>query len=158
LRLVLADETGEIPVVIWNEKVDEVKGILQKENAMLQVVNAKVKRTLDGKLEIHADRETYIDVFEAEKEFWKIAELKDGMKDIHVRGEVATKPITREVKTAKGESCQIDSFRNERTKPGEYGFLAWRKNAEKTSKPKNRRQNSHKKRLCQEEGSGINSK
>jgi hypothetical protein len=54
LRLILADETGEIPVVIWNEKVDEAKGILQKENAMLQVVNAKVKRALDGKVEIHA--------------------------------------------------------------------------------------------------------
>jgi replication factor A1 len=132
LRLVLADETGEIPVVIWNEKVDEVKGILQKENAMLQVVNAKVKRTLDGKLEIHADRETYIDVFEAEKEFWKIAELKDGMKDIHVRGEVATKPITREVKTAKGEAVKLTVFEI-KDETGRIWVLAWRKNAEKTA-------------------------
>jgi replication factor A1 len=132
LRLVLADETGEIPVVIWNEKVDEVKGILQKENAMLQVVNAKVKRTLDGKLEIHADRETYIDVFEAEKEFWKIAELKDGMKDIHVQGEVATKPITREVKTAKGEAVKLTVFEI-KDETGRIWVLAWRKNAEKTA-------------------------
>jgi|YelNatPaOPRAMG01_1025707.scaffolds.fasta_scaffold07452_10 replication factor A1 len=132
LRLVLADETGEIPVVIWNEKVDEVKGILQKENAMLQVVNAKVKRTLDGKLEIHADRETYIDVFEAEKEFWKIAELKDGMKDIHVQGEVATKPITREVKTAKGEAVKLTVFEI-KDETGRIWVSAWRKNAEKTA-------------------------
>ena len=132
LRLVLADETGEIPVVIWNEKVDEVKGILQKENAMLQVVNAKVKRTLDGKLEIHVDRETYIDVFEAEKEFLKIAELKDGMKDIHIQGEVATKPITREVKTAKGEAVKLTVFEI-KDETGRIWVSAWRKNAEKTA-------------------------
>jgi replication factor A1 len=132
LRLVLADETGEVPVVIWNEKVDEFKEILQKEDAMLQVVNAKVKRTLDGRMEIHVDRETYIDAFETEREFLKIAELKDGMKKVYVQGEVATKPITREVKTSRGETVRLTVFEI-KDETGRIWVSAWRKNAEKTA-------------------------
>jgi replication factor A1 len=132
LRLTLADETGEIPVVIWNEKVDEAKGILQKENVMLQVVNAKVKRAPDGKVEIHVDRETYIDAFETEREFLKIAELKEGMKKVCVQGEVVIKPLLREVKTSRGEMVKLTVFEI-RDETGRIWVSAWRKNAEKTA-------------------------
>lgn len=132
LRLVLADETGEVPVVVWDEKVDEFKEIFQKEGAMLQVVNAKVKRTTDGKLEVHADSETYIDVFKAEREFLKIAELKEGMKKVCVQGEVVTKPLPREVKTSRGETVKLTVFEI-KDETGRIWVSAWRKNAEKTA-------------------------
>jgi len=133
MRFVLADETGEIPVVVWNEKVDEAKGLL-KEGVALQVVNAKVRRNPDGKVEIHVDHETYMDVLRLppKKEFWKIAELKEGMKNISVQGVVATKPLLRKVKTTRGETVNLTVFEI-RDETGSIWVSAWRKNAEKTA-------------------------
>ncbi|MBS7647720.1 MAG: OB-fold nucleic acid binding domain-containing protein [Candidatus Bathyarchaeia archaeon] len=132
MRFVLADETGEISVVVWNEKVKEIKELL-KEGAMLQVVNAKVKQALDGKMEVHADRETYIDLltFSSRKEFCKIAELKEGMKNVNVQGVVSTKPLIREVRTAKGENVKLAVFEL-KDETGSVWVSVWRKNVEKT--------------------------
>ena len=62
MRLTLADETGEIPVVIWNEKAEELEKNL-KVNAHLQLVNAKVKEN-GSELEVHVDSYTYVEVSE----------------------------------------------------------------------------------------------
>jgi len=62
MRLTLADETGEIPVVIWNEKAEELEKNL-KVNANLQLVNAKVKEN-GSELEVHVDSYTYVEVSE----------------------------------------------------------------------------------------------
>jgi len=61
MHLALADETGEIPVVIWNEKAEELEKTL-KINAKLQLVNAKVKVTSNGEVEIHVSSSTYVNV------------------------------------------------------------------------------------------------
>jgi len=63
MRFTLADETGEIPVVIWNEKAKELEKNL-RTNAKLQLVNAKVKKNASGKLEVHVDSYTYVEVSE----------------------------------------------------------------------------------------------
>ena len=62
MRLTLADETGEIPVVIWNEKAEELEKNL-KINVNLQLVNAKVKEN-GSELEVHVDSYTYVEVSE----------------------------------------------------------------------------------------------
>lgn len=131
MRFILADETGEIPVVVWNEKVDEVREILKK-GFRLQVVNGRAKKALNGKLEIHADNETYIDLFKREKGFLKIANLKEGMIDVNVEGEVVTKPILREVKTSRNETVKLTIFEI-KDETGKIWVSAWRKNAEKTA-------------------------
>jgi ssDNA-binding replication factor A large subunit len=63
MRFTLADETGEIPVVVWNEKAEELEKNL-KINANLQLVNAKVKENANGKLEAHVDSYTYVETSE----------------------------------------------------------------------------------------------
>ncbi|MEM2281626.1 MAG: hypothetical protein QXZ68_06540 [Candidatus Bathyarchaeia archaeon] len=132
VRFVLADETGEIEVAACNEKVDDVKKFL-KMGANLQLVNVKVKRASDGRMEAHVDRQTYIDVLtQPKKEFWKIAELKEGMKNINVQGTLATKPLKRKVKTAKGETVNLSVFEI-KDETGTIWVSAWRKNAEKTA-------------------------
>ena len=62
MRVTLADETGEIPVVIWNEKAKELEKNL-KVNANLQLINAKVKENRN-ELEVHVDSYTYVEVSE----------------------------------------------------------------------------------------------
>ena len=63
MRLTLADETSEIPVVVWNEKAEELEKSL-KRNANLQLVNAKVKENASGELEVHVNSYTYVEVSE----------------------------------------------------------------------------------------------
>jgi ssDNA-binding replication factor A large subunit len=63
MHFTLADETGEIPVVVWNEKAEELEKSL-KINANLQLVNAKVKENANGKFEVHVDSYTYVEVSE----------------------------------------------------------------------------------------------
>jgi len=63
MRFRLVDETGEIPVVVWNEKAEELEKALEL-NANLQLVNAKVKENANGELEVHVDSYTYVEVSE----------------------------------------------------------------------------------------------
>ena len=59
LRFTLADVTGEVAVVVWNEKAEELEAVL-KRDVQVQLVNAKVKANSSG-LEVHVDASTYVD-------------------------------------------------------------------------------------------------
>ena len=61
LRLKLADETGEILVVAWNEKAEELEKTV-KVDAELQLVNARVKENGNGELEVHVNAYTHAEV------------------------------------------------------------------------------------------------
>ncbi len=61
MRLKLADETGEIPIVVWNEKAEELEKMVNV-NSALQLVNAKVKEKGDGELEVHVNSHTHVEV------------------------------------------------------------------------------------------------
>ncbi len=57
LRFTLSDETGALPVVVWNEKAEQLEAVLKKD-AKLHLVNARVKAATGG-LEVHVDSATY---------------------------------------------------------------------------------------------------
>jgi ssDNA-binding replication factor A large subunit len=109
MRFILADETGEISIVVWNEKVDELQTML-KENAGLQIVDAKLKKSMEEKPELHIDSATYVGAFMPDEQTLKISDLKEGMSRVNLEGEVATRPILREVKTFKKEIVNLASF------------------------------------------------
>ncbi len=67
LRFILFDKTGELPVIVWNEKAEQLESIIKK-NATILLVNAKVKLTSSNSLELHATFNTYIDLFNETKE------------------------------------------------------------------------------------------
>ena len=60
MRLKLVDETGEIPVVVWNEKAEELEKTV-KVNTGLQLVNARVKENGNGELEVHVNSYTHVE-------------------------------------------------------------------------------------------------
>ena len=60
MKLTLADESGEVMVVVWNEKTEELKNL--KVDAKLQLVNARVKDKQNGGIEIHVDSNTSIQI------------------------------------------------------------------------------------------------
>jgi len=127
MRLSLKDETGEISVVAWNEKVDEIQAIL-KENEGLQIVNAKVKKTMGQELEIHVDSGTFVDAFVRDDEFLNVSCLTEGLAHVNVEGEVVTRPLVREVKTYKQETVRVASFELMDT-TGKIWISAWGKHA-----------------------------
>jgi replication factor A1 len=59
MRLALRDDSGEAVVVIWNEKVEEIERAL-RESPRLLLVNARVKETQNGAVEVHVDSNTSI--------------------------------------------------------------------------------------------------
>jgi ssDNA-binding replication factor A large subunit len=61
MRFIIVDNTGEIMVVCWNEKAEELEPVLKKD-VQVRLVNAKAKESSNGLLEVHADATTYIEV------------------------------------------------------------------------------------------------
>ncbi|MEM3566793.1 MAG: OB-fold nucleic acid binding domain-containing protein [Candidatus Bathyarchaeia archaeon] len=131
MRLTLTDETGEIPVVIWNDKVEEAEK-LAIEGSKLYIANAKVKKALAEGLELHVDSRAYLNIFTEELGFLKIADLKEGLRGVSVEGEVVTKPLTRDVKTSRGETVKLTIFEM-KDETGKIWVSAWRKHAEKAA-------------------------
>jgi len=131
MRFIFADETGEIPVVVWNEKVDELEETLRKD-VKLQLVNAKVKKTISKGLEIHVNSQTYIEAIQSTERFSKIADLREGLKHVNVKGAVATKQMLRNVKTSKAELAKLAVF-EVKDETGKIWVSAWRKHADTVS-------------------------
>jgi len=118
-RLRLRDETGQITVVFWNEKVDQLGGV--KKGDYLQLLNTRVKEQLDGRIELHADNRTQIDtVTEAPPyleqlpafptQIVKVQELKPNMRDVDVLARVVHVGEVREFKRSSGEEGQVSTL------------------------------------------------
>ena len=58
-RLRLRDDTGEITLVFWNEKVDELADV--KECDCLRIMNARIKEAQFSGLELHVENTTQIE-------------------------------------------------------------------------------------------------
>ncbi|RLI41654.1 hypothetical protein DRO59_06375 [Candidatus Bathyarchaeota archaeon] len=134
MRFLLTDETGEITVVVWNDMVDRLKNVLRK-GAKLRIINAKVKKGLTNNLEIHASSGTYVESMTTEEELSRIVDLKEGLKHVNVKGEIATKPMFRNVKTSRGENVKLTVFEL-KDETGRIWVSAWRKHAETASNMK----------------------
>ncbi|MCW4017564.1 MAG: OB-fold nucleic acid binding domain-containing protein [Candidatus Bathyarchaeota archaeon] len=109
LRAKVADKTGEVMVVFWNEQADAVESKLRR-GAPIQIVNGRVKPSQNDEVEVHVDFQTYVDVSEVPLDLVKIGVLAEGFNDVSVEGEVASVPVSREVRTSKGEQVRLASF------------------------------------------------
>ena len=127
MRFALADDSGEVTVVAWNEKAQELEKTL-KVNACLQLVNAKVKETQNGGLEVHVDSNTYVNVQAAALQLTKIANLTEN-QSVNVEGVVSTGPESKEVTTSKGETVKLTVFEL-KDDSGVVRVSAWRQHAE----------------------------
>ena len=108
-------------------KVDEIQIIL-REHARLQIVNGKVKKDREQKVEVHVDSETYVGAFVPDEEFQEISGLKEGLVHVNLEGEVVTKPMLRDVKTSKHEVVRLASFEL-KDDTGKMWVSAWGKHA-----------------------------
>lgn len=126
-RLTLVDDSGLVTVVFWNEKATELETVL-KANSRLLLVNARVKESQDGGLEVHVDSNTFIDVKAAQVKYTKIAGLtRDQI--INLEGTVCALRENKEVTTSKGETVKLSVF-DLKDDCGSVRVSAWREHAE----------------------------
>ncbi len=63
LRFMLADDSGQVSVIAWNETAEELQKTL-KAGAKLQLVNPRVKEAQNGGLELHVDSNVLANILE----------------------------------------------------------------------------------------------
>jgi replication factor A1 len=126
-RLTLADDSGQITVVFWNEKATELESKL-KANARLLLVNARVKEGQTGGMEIHVDSNTFMEVQAAALNSTKIACLAEN-QIVDVEGTVLALRENKEVTTSKGETIKLMAF-DLKDESGSIRISAWREQAE----------------------------
>jgi replication factor A1 len=127
MRFTLADETGEVTVVAWNEKAQELEKTLTA-NARLQLGNAKVKESKNGGIEVHVDFTSFVNVQAVAMQFVKIGSLNENL-NANVEGIVSAILESKEVTTAKGEKVKLTVFEI-KDESGNIRVSAWRQHAE----------------------------
>ena len=58
----LFDETGELSVVVWNERARQIEKMIRND-VKLKLINAKVNITSDNSIELQITPYTFVDVF-----------------------------------------------------------------------------------------------
>ena len=127
MRFTLADDSGQVTAVVWNEKATELEKTV-KANSRLLLVNVRVKEAQNGNVEAHVDSNTYVNVQTAEFQLTKIASLSEN-QTVNVQGVVATVPRSREVTTGKGERVKLTVF-DLKDDSGIVQVSAWRQHAD----------------------------
>lgn len=137
-RLLIADKSGTLKVVLWDDKTDLVETGKVEQGQITEVSHGYVREGLDGKLELHVGSRGNIQISPPEAAEinyppimrWvkKVGEIReDG--PITVEGTIATTPTVREVVTSRNEKVAVASFEL-RDDTGKIGVSAWRKLAD----------------------------
>ncbi len=126
-RLTLADDSGQVTVVFWNEKATELENTL-KANARLLLVNARVKEGQNGGLEVHVDSNTFIDVQSASVKCTNTSGLAED-RIVNFEGTISALRENKEVTTSKGENIKLVVF-DLKDEGGVVRVSAWREHAE----------------------------
>jgi len=104
LHITLADQSATIPVVAWNEKAEELRGL--KKGNILQIINARTKLDANTRPELHIEARSQASVQPSPPDFlkaptpreFKIAELKEQVSLADLTVSVIAKSEPREVK------------------------------------------------------------
>jgi len=131
-RLVIADQTGKINVVLWDEKADFVRNAKLRKGQRIRISHGYVRESRRGGVELHVGEQGEIEIIE-EKNV-KIADLNVGDGPVNLVGEVISqKPLIRKVKTSIGEEVPVASFEI-KDETGRIWVSVWRELAEKIEK------------------------
>jgi replication factor A1 len=138
-RLQLRDETGQITVVFWNKRVDELGDVETGDH--LRIMNARVKELASGLVELHVERATQIEKV-TEKAvpipafptaLTKIKKLKPKLRAINVLARIVGIEDIREFKRPNGEIRQVSTL-HIRDETGSIQLNLWNEKAKFSKK------------------------
>ncbi|MCD6530265.1 hypothetical protein J7L06_08300 [Candidatus Bathyarchaeota archaeon] len=110
-RILLSDETGKLTVVLWNEKVDELRDL--KVGDLVQIINGRVKKMNDNSIELHVEKNSIVKVIGNYFE----------MDPPTIRDLQANLDLDREPKVL-GKILSLDEVKEFRRKDGKEGKMA----------------------------------
>jgi replication factor A1 len=138
-RLLIADRSGTLKVVLWDDKTELVETGKFEQGQIIKVSHGYVREGLDGKLELHVGSRGNIQISQPDTTGtkyplltrWvkKVADIKEEGGPITVEGNISTTPTLRQVVTSRNEKVAVASFEL-RDNTGKIGVSAWRKLAE----------------------------
>ncbi|RLI51581.1 hypothetical protein DRO61_02065 [Candidatus Bathyarchaeota archaeon] len=113
MRVRIADETGRIRIVLWDEKVNQVKKV--KKNQYLRITDGQVRKGLGNVLEIHIGRFSQVIILPKVTRKInlpsfvpiKIDRLTSDMSDVDILGRVVSVGNSREFSRRSGGIGQI---------------------------------------------------
>ncbi len=116
LRTVIADESGSIQVVAWNERAEELRDI--KKGDILQIVNARTKLDNNARTELHVETRSQAILLQTPPGYLrmpvprihKIADLTAQTGSADLALSVLAKNAPREFKRSTGESANVSSL------------------------------------------------
>jgi replication factor A1 len=113
-RIVLEEGGGRINLVLWDDKVDEIKNV--DTGTRLQVVGVNARSREDGNIEAHTNYGTVIEALEwgvqpsePVSHWTKIADLKEGGRNINVVARVSKIGELREFTRREGTTGRVVS-------------------------------------------------
>jgi replication factor A1 len=124
-HLLISDKTGELKVVLWNDKVSIVENGKVEEGQIVRVAHGYTREGRNGKLELHLSERGNLQVLSPEEEKVNVVEIKTEGMVVTVEGIVATTPDRREV-TVKTEKIAVTSF-DLSDETGKIRVALWRK-------------------------------
>ena len=140
-RLLIADESGTLKVVLWDDKTDLVEAGKVEQGQIIRISHGYVREGLDGKLELHVGSRGGLEIsppsvvesrFPPLTQFVKkikVAAIKEEGGPVIVEGTVTTTPVIREVVTSRNEKIKVASFELG-DDAGKILVSAWRRLAE----------------------------
>ena len=112
LRTFIADESGSMPMVAWNERAEELRDL--KSGAIVQVLNARVRMDRNGGPELHIESRSQAQILETAPPYLKPPVTKTRtIKDLSPRGpvdltaSVLTVGNPQEIKRPSGEVTKV---------------------------------------------------
>lgn len=108
-NLLISDETGNLKVVLWNDKTSIIdKGEIE-EDQTVKVSNGYTREGRSGKIELHLNERSSLQVLPFEEKKTKIVDIETENGPITLEGIIATAPEIKEV-TVRNEKVAVASL------------------------------------------------
>lgn len=113
LRTLIADDSGTIPLVAWNERADELRQI--KKGDIVQVLNARTRVDKNARPELHVETRSQVEILSSPPahlkmpvvKTYKIAELTAQVGTVDLSAFVLAIGTPQEVKRSTGETVKV---------------------------------------------------
>jgi replication factor A1 len=138
-RLLLADKTGTLKLVLWNDKIELIEINQMKRGQIIRVLHAYVRESFDGQLELHLGTRGDLEISpqnvdesrlpRIEDFVEKIGQLKPDKKTASVAGAVTQVFPVSEFTRKDGTSGKVRRLRL-RDETGETTVVFWNEKAD----------------------------
>ena len=113
LRASLADESGAVPIVVWNERAEELQEL--KTGDILQIINCRTRINNNAKLEVHVESRSQVTKLDSPPDYLKHPISRSYEKIGTISSQTASIDISVFI-LAKGRILEIKKTTAETTK------------------------------------------